>query len=44
VEEEANVEGLLDSLRLINGQGNGLFMLDRELRQRGFADATQAAV
>ncbi len=43
VEEEANVEELLDTLRLIDGQGNGLFMLDRELRQRSFTDPTQAA-
>lgn len=36
VEEEANVTEILDSLRLIEGEakGNGLFMLDRELRQR----------
>ena len=43
VEEEANVQELLDTLRLINGQGNGIFMLDRELRQRTFVDTTQAA-
>ena len=44
VEEEANVEQLIDSLRLIDGQGNGLFMLDRELSQRVFKDSTKAAV
>lgn len=45
VEEEANVTEILDSLKLIEGEGkgNGLFMLDRELRQRVFVDATQAA-
>ncbi len=43
VEEEANVEELLDALRLTDGKGNGLFMLDRELRQRTFVDETQAA-
>ncbi len=39
VEEEANVTEILDSLRLIEGEakGNGLFMLDRELRQRTLA-------
>jgi ferritin len=44
VEEEANVTEILDSLRLIEGEakGNGLFMLDRELRQRTFVDATKA--
>ncbi len=43
VEEEANVTEMLDTLRLIDGQGNGIFMLDREMRQRTFVDATQAA-
>ncbi|WP_372950109.1 ferritin [Mariniphaga sp.] len=45
VEEEANVTEILDSLKLIEGEGkgNGLFMLDRELRQRTFVDTTQTA-
>lgn len=43
VEEEANAQEILDTLKLINGQGNGIFMLDREMRQRTFVDATQAA-
>jgi len=43
VEEEANVQEILDTLKLINGQGNGIFMLDREMRQRVFVDATAAA-
>lgn len=42
VEEEANVNEILDTLRLINGQGNGLFMLDREMKSRVFVDTTQA--
>jgi ferritin len=42
VEEEANVTEILDNLKLINGQGNGIFMLDREMRQRAFVDETQA--
>ena len=44
VEEEASVTEILDSLKLIEGEakGNGLFMLDRELRQRTFVDATLA--
>lgn len=42
VEEEANVNELLDNLRLIDGQGNGVFMLNRELQSRTFVDATQA--
>jgi ferritin len=43
VEEEANGQEILDTLKLINGQGNGIFMLDRELRQRVFVDSTVAA-
>ncbi len=43
VEEESNVQEILDTLKLINGQGNGIFMLDRELRQRVFVDSTAAA-
>src|SRR5690606_5275209 len=45
VEEEANVTEILDSLKLIEGEGkgNGIFMLDRELRQRNFVDTTQTA-
>jgi ferritin len=42
VEEEANVTEILDTLKLINGQGNGIFMLDRELRTRTFVDSTAA--
>lgn len=38
VEEEANVEKILQTLKLINGQGNGIFMLDREMSQRVFVD------
>lgn len=43
VEEEANVTEILDTLKLVGGQGNGIFMLDREMRQRVFVDDTQAA-
>lgn len=42
VEEEANVEKILATLKLINGQGNGLFMMDRELSQRVFVDPNAA--
>ena len=34
VEEEATVSDLLDQLRLIEGKGPGLFMLDREAKLR----------
>ncbi len=40
VEEEANASEILDTLRLVNGQGNGIFMLDREFRNRTFVDGT----
>ncbi|WP_319266919.1 ferritin [uncultured Draconibacterium sp.] len=43
VEEEANVTDILDTLKLVNGQGNGIFMLDREMRSRTFVDTTAAA-
>lgn len=42
VEEESNVNELLDNLRLIGGQGNGMFMLNRELQSRVYQDNTQA--
>lgn len=42
VEEESNVTEILDTLKLINGQGNGIFMLDREMRSRTFVDETAA--
>jgi len=43
VEEEANVTEILDTLKLIGEKGNGMFMLDREFRQRTFVDETQEA-
>ena len=42
VEEESNVEKILATLKLINGQGNGIFMIDRELAQRVFVDPNAA--
>ncbi|HET6557242.1 MAG TPA: ferritin [Prolixibacteraceae bacterium] len=42
VEEEANVEKILATLKLINGQGNGIFMMDREMSQRVFVDPNAA--
>jgi len=42
VEEEANVEKVLMTLKLINGQGNGIFMMDREFGQRVFVDPNAA--
>ena len=36
VEEEAGVSEILDQLKLIGGKGTGMFMLDREMKQRTF--------
>ena len=41
VEEEATAENLLEQLKMINGFGHGMLMLDRELSQRSFVDSTQ---
>lgn len=38
VEEEATVEGLVQQLKLIDGFGHGILMLDREFGQRTFVD------
>ena len=38
VEEEANVEQILNNLKLINGEGQGLLMLDREMQSRVFVN------
>lgn len=42
VEEEAGVSGLLEQLKLIDGKGHGMLMLDRELAQRVFTSPTNA--
>ena len=38
VEEEANVEQILNNLKLINGEGQGLLMMDREMQTRIFVN------
>lgn len=43
VEEEANAAAIIDNLRLVGGKGDGLLLLDRELKQRVFVDATAKA-
>ncbi len=40
VEEEANDREIIDKLKLINNNTNGLFLLDRELGQRQFQSET----
>ena len=34
VEEEESVQGIIDGLRLIGGEGYGIYMLDKDLGQR----------
>ena len=43
VEEEAIVKEVIDTLKLVGIKGNGLFLLDRDLAQRGLnsTDATE---
>ena len=38
VEEESNVEQILNNLRLIKGEGQGLLMMDREMNTRVYVD------
>jgi len=42
VEEEANVEQILNNLRLINSEGQGLLMMDREMQTRVFVNPFSA--
>ncbi len=41
VEEESGVQTLLDQLNMVEGKGNGLFLIDKDLGQRVFVDATK---
>jgi len=41
VEEESGVQTIIDQLRMVEGKGNGLFMIDKELGQRVFIDSTK---
>ncbi len=41
VEEESGVQTILDQLKMVEGKGNGLFMIDKDLGQRVFVDATK---
>ncbi len=41
VEEESTVSDMLAQLKLVGGNGSGLFMLDREAAQRKFSEPTQ---
>ncbi len=41
VEEEASMDNILNQLKLIDGKGNGLLMLDKELGARTFTPPAQ---
>jgi ferritin len=41
VEEEASMESIVNKLELINGEGNGLLMLNKELATRTFTPAAE---
>ena len=43
VEEENTVDQLLNNLKLINGEGQGLLMMDREMMTRTFNDPNAGA-
>lgn len=43
VEEEASVQEIIDNLKMVEGKGQGLFMIDKELAARVFVDSTQSA-
>jgi ferritin len=42
VEEEAAADEILQQLKMLQGKREGIFMLDRELKQRTFIDETQS--
>jgi ferritin len=41
VEDEANAEEILQQLKLIKGEGQGVLLIDRELKGRVFVDSTK---
>lgn len=43
VEEEANVDEILQQLKLIKAEGHGLLLIDRELKTRVFVDPNAQA-
>jgi ferritin len=43
VEEEANVDDILSKLKMVGGDGAGMFLIDRELKTRTVAPAGGAA-
>lgn len=43
VEEEAGVSEIIDQLRMVNCEGQGLYLIDKEFKTRVFVDSTQQA-
>jgi len=41
VEEEATISGLIDTLKLVGSDGNGLFLMNRDLAQRSFKNTEE---
>ncbi len=41
VEEEATVDQIIHQLKMVDGKGHGLFMMDNEFKGRQFVDDTQ---
>lgn len=41
VEEEATVSGIIDHIKLVDGNGYGLYTIDKELSSRVFVDSTK---
>ncbi|MBI9058762.1 MAG: ferritin [Labilibaculum sp.] len=42
VEEEAGVSEIIDQLKMFNGEGHGLYMMDKEFKARTFVAPTNA--
>lgn len=43
VEEEENATNIIDNLKMLNGNGYGLFMLDKDLASRAYTQAAPLA-
>ncbi|MDA3890991.1 MAG: ferritin [Salinivirgaceae bacterium] len=41
VEEESGVQTILDQLKMVEGKGHGLFLIDKDLGLRVFVDSTK---
>lgn len=43
VEEESGVSEIIDQLKMVNCEGQGLYLIDKEFKNRVFVDTTQQA-